>query len=113
MRFVNAGIHPHTSMLATFLVEPFVVDASDTSTKLLSEGQHCDSDLRDLSVSILASLFMQTCIDQSGGRWDFLSHPPINYTAFINTGLMNGPCKKGELRGGVNTAPACTHVATY
>lgn len=43
----------------------------------------------------------------------FLCHPPINYTAFINTGLMNGPCKKGELRGGVNTAPACTHVATY
>lgn len=89
------------------------LDASDTSTKLLSEGRHCDSDLRNLNVSILALLFMQTYRDQSGWGRDFLHHPPINYTAFINTGLMNGPCKKGELRGGVNTAPACTHVATY
>lgn len=43
----------------------------------------------------------------------FLCYTPINYMAFINTGLMNGLCWKGELRGGVNTAPACTHVATY
>lgn len=102
---------------------------SHTWTKLGSEGHQSshslsrrpaclkkptlsNSPVPELENPHVPSYALQTgpALINSGG---FLCHPPINYMAFINTGLMNGLCKKGELRGGVNTAPACTHVATY
>lgn len=90
-------------------------DASPTGTKLGSEELP--------PISTTCSRLLKSCGGESSPQKPqrpipapvlihsgcFLCRPPINYTAFINTELMNGLC----WRGGVNTAPACTHVATY
>lgn len=122
--FVTAIIQPtHTNRhTGHFLGEPFVEKTCKCIrhlSKALSEGRHCEwprcpslptptfgNHSVPLGLALHADLHWSI-----QGR--VLCHPPINYTAFINTVLMNGPCKKGELGGGVNTAPACTHVATY
>lgn len=81
----------HANTLAPVLVGHICADAK---TKLWSEGRHCDSDLRDLSVSILALLFMQTCIDQCGEAFSAI-HLLIIWPS-LTRGWWMAPARKGS-----------------